>query len=163
MPLGQKPDTDELVKREGARKYGESMNGKTEETKYDRAMREIDDAIRTEDWFSGFANSVTYLEFFAYWLLRWHCIKKKINVKNKLKGLKISTMTLILYMLELIDTNTFTKINTIVKERNKLVHPANTGISYRDRKEKDKAIKMLNDAKYCITKLKEGIGKKKES
>ncbi len=138
------------------------MHGKSEETRYDRAMREIDDAIRTEDWFSGFANSVTYLEFFAYWLLRWYCITKKVDVKNKLKGLKISTMTLILYMLKLIDTNTFTKINTIVKERNKLVHPANTGISYRDRKKKDKAVGLLNDAKFCITKLKEDIGQEKK-
>jgi len=138
------------------------MKKKTGKTKYDRAMREIDDAIRTEDWFSGFANSVTYLEFFAYWLLRWYCIKKKIDVKSKLKSLKVSTMTLILYILKLIDTNTFTKINTIIKERNKLVHPANTGISYRDRKKKDKAIKLLNDAKFCITKLKEGIGQEKK-
>lgn len=70
-------------------------------------------------------------------------------------------MTLTLYLLKIIDANTFTKINTIFKERNKLVHPAGTGISYRDRKEKDKAIALLKDAKFCIAELKEGIRRKK--
>jgi hypothetical protein len=52
-------------------------------------------------------------------------------------------------------------MNKTSKERNKLIHPVSTqaGMTYRDRKEKDRAIQLLEDATYCIRKLKEGIGK----
>ena len=106
----------------------------------------------------GFANSVSYLEHLGYWLLRWYCIKENIEVKKKLKNLRVSTIALTLYLLKLIDTNTFTKMNTIIKERNKLIHPIELGLSYRQQKEKEKAIKLLKDAKYCIAKFKEEIG-----
>jgi hypothetical protein len=124
----------------------------------ERAFREIDEAIEKKDWFLGFANSVTYLEHLGYWLLRWYCIKEKIDISDKLKNLRVSTIALILYLLKLIDMNTFTKINTIVRERNKLIHPTQVGLSYRDRKEKERATELLKDAKLCITKLKERIG-----
>jgi len=131
---------------------------KAYETIYERAFREIDEAIEKRDWFLGFANSVTYFEHFGYWLLRWYCIKEKVDISDRLKNLRVSTIALMLYLLRLIDTNTFTKINTIVKERNKLIHPAEVGLRYRDRKEKERATELLKDAKLCITKLKERIG-----
>jgi len=120
----------------------------------------IDEAIEREDWFSGFSNSVTYFEYWGYWKLRWYCIKEKIELREKLKNLHVSTLTLILYLLKLIDTDTFTKMNKTIKERNKLTHPVSTeaGITYRHKKEKDRATQLLEDAKFCIRKLREGIG-----
>ena len=122
--------------------------------------RVIDEAIEREDWFSAFSNAVTYFEHWGYWRLRWYCIKEKIDIKERIKHLHVSSLVLILYLLRLIDTNTFSKINKTIKERNKLVHPVSTeaGITYRDRKEKDRATQLLTDAKSCIRKLKEGIG-----
>lgn len=134
------------------------MGNETFESIDERASKEIAEAIEKEDWFLGFANSVSYLEHLGYWLLRWYCIKENIAITEKLKNLRVSTMVLILYLLKLIDADTFTRINTIVKERNKLIHPIKPGLSYRRKKDKEKAIKLLNDAKYCITKFREKIG-----
>lgn len=124
----------------------------------EEASSVIDKAIQDEDWFSGFANAVAYLEHFGYWLLRWYCIKKKINVKRKIARLRVNTITLILYLLGLIDTRTYSMMNKTIKERNKLIHPTIAGISYRDRKEKERATELLNDAKFCLEKLFWKIG-----
>jgi hypothetical protein len=85
--------------------------------------------------------------------------KKKSNLREKLRHLHVSTLVLVLYLLKLIDTNVFSKMNKIIHERNRLIHPVSTesGISYRDRKEKERAIELLEDAKYCIKNVKEGI------
>ena len=119
----------------------------------------IDEAIQREDWFSAFSNAVTYFEHWGYWRLHWYCIKEKIEIRERLRHLHVSTLVLILHFLKMIDTDVFSKMNKIIKERNKLIHPVSTesGITYRDRKEKDRAIELLEDAKYCIRKVKEGI------
>lgn len=119
----------------------------------------IDETIQREDWFSAFSNSVTYFEHWGYWRLHWYCIKEKIEIGERLRHLHVSTLVLVLYLLKLIDNNVFSKMSKIVKERNKLIHPVSTesGIFYRDRKEKDRAIELLEDAKYCIKTVKEGI------
>lgn len=126
----------------------------------------IDDATTREDWFSGFTNSVTYFEHWGYWKLRWYCIKKGImgtsSEKEKLRNLHVSNLVLILHLLKLIDQDTYSRINKIIQERNKLVHPGRAGISYRDRKQKDRAVELLIDAKACIKKLKQGIGRMQE-
>jgi hypothetical protein len=122
----------------------------------------IDDAISREDWFSGFTNSVTYFEHWAYWRLHWYFIKNKLDIRTlskKLSRSHVSNLILILYILQAIDKDTYSRINKIISERNKLVHPAREGLSYRDRKEKDRAIELLNDAKNCIAKIKEEIAK----
>lgn len=133
------------------------MGTKTSGSIYERAFREIDEAIETEDWFLGFASSVSYLEHLGYWLLRWYCIKEEIRISEKMERLGVSTVALVLYLLKLIDMNTFTKMNAVIKERNKLVHPVKLGLSYRQREEKEKAIKLLEDAKYCIDRFREKI------
>lgn len=123
----------------------------------------IDDAIAREDWFSGFTNSVTFLEHWGYWKLRWYCVQRGIDrgaLEKRLRSLHISNLILILHLLQLIDQDTYSRISKIISERNKLVHPTRKGISYRNRKEKDRATKLLNDAKDCIVKLKKGIGRK---
>lgn len=120
----------------------------------------INEAIAREDWFSGFTNAVTYLEHWGYWRLRWYCIENHINMEKETKRLNISDLILVLRLLKLIDEPTYSKIKIIIKERNKLVHPSRKGISYRDRKKKERAEELLNYAKECIRNLKAGIGRK---
>jgi len=122
----------------------------------------INEAIEREDWFSAFSNAVTYFEHWGYWKLRWYCVKEEIDIKERLRNLRVSTLTVILYLLKLIDKNTFSKMITTIKERNGIIHPTSTKarITYRGKKDKNRAVQLLEDAKYCIRKLKEGIGKK---
>ena len=120
----------------------------------------INEAKDREDWFSGFTNAVTYFEHWGYWRLRWYCIQNQIDMKKETKRLNINSLVLVLRLLKLIDQATYLKIMKIVKERNKLVHPGRAGISYRERKKRDRAVELLNDAKECIKNLKEGIGSK---
>jgi len=122
----------------------------------------IDDAIKRRDWLSGFSNSVVFFEHYGYFRLRWYCLKERIDLSKKLEGLHVSTLTLILYLLKIIDADTFSKMNKTIKERNMLTHPisAEAGISYRETKEKTRATQLLEDAKFCIRKLREGIGNK---
>lgn len=123
----------------------------------------INEAIKREDWFSAFSNAVTYFEHWGYWKLRWYCIEEEIDIKERLRNLRVGTLTTILYILKLIDENTFSKMITIIKERNGIIHPTSKKgrITYRGKKEKDRAVQLLEDAKYCIRKLKEGILKER--
>jgi len=133
-----------------------AQNKIVKENKWDKI---INDAITREDWFSGFTNAVTYFEHWGYWRLRWYCIQNEIYMKEVTKNLRVSNLIIILRLLKIIDQETYSKIKEIIKERNKLVHPEIAGISYRDRKRRDNAVRLLIDAKNCIVKLKEGIGK----
>jgi hypothetical protein len=121
----------------------------------------IDKAIQNEDWVSAFSNAVSYFEHWGYWKLSWYCIEEDIHVERKIENISISNLTLILYLLKLIDTNTFSKMQKTINERNKLVHPIlrGQGVNYKDTKNRDRAVEILEDAKYCINKLKEGVGK----
>jgi len=140
----------------------ETNEENTEERKYFRShIVAIDRAIENEDWFSGFSNAVTYFEYWGYWRLHWYCLKEHIEEYGKTKYLNASSLLTILYLLKEIDANTFNKMIKVIKERNKLIHPISTdsGMTYRDTKEKDRATELLNDAKECISKVKEGVGK----
>jgi hypothetical protein len=119
----------------------------------------INEAIQRKDWFSAFSNAVAYFEHWRYWRLTSYCMKEKIHAKEKIKSLSPANLTLILYLLKLVNQDTFSKMTKTILERNKLVHPISRGkgISYRDRKETDRAIEILDDAKVCIKRLKEGI------
>ena len=125
--------------------------------------RIISTAVEREDWFSAFTNSVTYFEHWGYWRLMWHCIKSEVDLdkktKDKMKNLSISNLALFLYLLKSIDRGTYMMMNKIISERNRLVHPGRKGLSYRDRKEKERAIQLLTDAKTCIGKLQENVGR----
>jgi len=118
----------------------------------------INDAIERKDWFSGFTNSVTYFEHWGYWRLMWHCITNKIALKEKLLNFSAGDIAVVLYLLKAIDQDTYAKITKVITERNKLVHPGREGISYREKKQEDTAARLLNDAKDCIKRIKEGIG-----
>lgn len=135
-----------------------------EERKYFRShIKVIDKAIQNEDWFSGFSNAVTYFEHWGYWRLHWYCVREHIEEYGKTKYMNASSLLITLYLLKEIDANTFNKMAKVIKERNKLIHPisSESGIAYRDEKEKDRATGLLNDAKECITKVKQGILKYK--
>lgn len=142
----------------------EKENLQPKKRKYFRSHEKvIDNAIKNEDWFSGFSNAVTYFEYWGYYRLHWYCIRERIEEYGKTKYLTASSLLNTLYLLKEIDANTFNKMGKIIKERNKLIHPisTNSGITYRDEKEKDRATQLLNDAKECITKVKQGILKYK--
>ena len=136
----------------------------TNGTKYKKAPTPdeiIDEAIKRKDWFSAFSNAVTYFEHWGYWRLEWYCIKENIGFRDRLKHLNVSTLIHILFLLKIIDEDTFSKIIVTIRERNRLIHPAsrNSGISYRYRKDRDKATQILDDAKQCIQRIKAGVGK----
>lgn len=117
-------------------------------------LKKIDDAIREEDWFSGFALAITYFEHYGYWAIRFHCIREKIELTRKtdesMKMLGAAQLALFLRVLKLIDKQTYSTMKKIVEERNKIVHPGRNSILYPDKKEKDEATLLLNQAKDCL-------------
>jgi hypothetical protein len=118
----------------------------------------IEDAIQREDWFSGFSNAVAYFEFWAYiWLWRY-CQKESIHIEDKIKGLNARQLNIILHLLKLTDSNIFNKMTKTIQERNHLVHPTSTedGLGYRHRKQRDRAKELLEDAKECTRRVREG-------
>jgi hypothetical protein len=121
----------------------------------------IQDAIQREDWFSGFSNAVTFFEYWGYYRLYWYCINKKLGLEKEIKSFRVNSIITMLYLTKQIDQDTFGKIRRVIHERNKLVHPISTeaGITYRDRKEKDTAIEILESAVACIKELRKGVGK----
>lgn len=121
-------------------------------------IKVIDEAIKDQDWFSGFANAVTYFEHYGHWAINLHCHRENVELTRKakvsLKQLSAVNLTLLLRILKLIDNETYSNIRKIIEERNKLVHPGRKGITYRDRKKKDKAVRLLNQAKESVRRIK---------
>lgn len=129
----------------------------------------IDECKNREDWFSAFTNSVSYFEHYGYWAIKLYCTRNNIKLTKKaidsLKNLGAVNVILLLRILDAIDDDAYSNMKKIIEERNKLVHPGRKGITYRDRKKKDNAIRLLNQAKESIkrirgtirSKLKEGI------
>jgi BMFP domain-containing protein YqiC len=119
----------------------------------------IDKAIAREDWFSAFSNAVSYFEFWSFWALESYCLKENIDVEQKLKRLPVSTLTLMLYLLKLIDFDTYSKMNIVTRERNRLVHrniPEKIPI-YDGEKKTAEATQLLEDAKQCIRNVRKEI------
>jgi len=121
----------------------------------------IDEYKNREDWFPAYTNSVTYFEHYGYWAIKLYCRRKDVKLTRKatesLKNLGAANTVLLLRVLNLIDNEAYSNMRKIIKERNKLVHPGNKGITYRDRKKKDKAIRLLNQAKESIKKIRSTI------
>jgi hypothetical protein len=121
----------------------------------------IDEAIERKDWFSAFSNAVSYFEFWAYiWLWRY-CRKENIHIEKIIKGLNVRELNIILYLLKFTDSNIFNKMKKTISERNRYVHPEKAkqmlGYRHKEKKEeKEKALRILEDAKYCIKKVREG-------
>jgi hypothetical protein len=117
----------------------------------------IDDAIRRKDWLSAYSNVTAYFELWGYWLLIYYCRNEKLYVQKRIEDFSVSNLTLVLYLLRLIDQNTFTKMTEAIKKRNAILHAGSRGESKRflSEKEQEEAIKILENAKYCIDKLKD--------
>jgi hypothetical protein len=130
-------------------------------TAFKQRLGKINEAIEKEDWFSGFANAVSYFEHYGYFAIRAYCARQKVELTKtamkSLKDLSVGNIALLLRVLKLIDSKTYSGIKKIVKERNKLVHPARKGILYRDMKKKETAIRLLNQAKEDMCKIKDTI------
>jgi len=116
---------------------------------------------RKELWFPAFTNSVTYFEHFGYWAIKAHCSRNNIELtqkaKDSLKNLQAGNIALVLRILDLIDNETYSDMKKIIEERNKLVHPGRRGITYRERKRKDRAERLLNQAKQSIKEIRKTI------
>lgn len=119
----------------------------------------INEAIAREDWFSAFSNAVSYFEFWSFWALESYCLRENLDVEKKLRRMPVSTLTLMLYLLKLIDFDTYSKMNTLIRERNRLVHrniPEKIPI-YDDEKKTAGATQLLRDAKQCIRNVRKTI------
>jgi hypothetical protein len=82
-------------------------------------------------------------------------------IEEIIKGLNARELNLILYLLKLTDFNFFSKMKKTISERNFYVHPekAEQMLGYRhkeEKEEKQKALRMLEDAKYCTKMVREG-------
>lgn len=134
---------------------------------------DIDNAVQTRDWFTGFATAISYIEHFGTIKLR-NYIESKIlqeikskdtcnNVRNQLKEdlgknlekLSAKDIAFLLYAFQLIDSDTYLKLRKIITERNKLVHPARKGIAWRYEKPERTAKELLQQAKECIQKIQQ--------
>lgn len=131
------------------------------EDTFQKRLRIIDDA-KEEDWFSAFANAVSYFEHYGYFAIRAYCVREKVKLTGKAmeslkRNLSAGNIALLLRVLKLIDNETYSSMKKIIEERNKLVHPGRKGIAYRDRKKEDTAIRLLNQGKECLRKIKDTI------
>jgi len=132
------------------------------ETEYIRSPdRVIDELIAKEDWFSGFANSVTYFEHYGYFAIRAYCVREGVELKGKainlLRRNSAGNVTLLLRILKIIDDKSYSDMRKIIGERNNLVHPGRKGLAYRYAKKKDEYTVLLNKAKECIVRVKSQI------
>lgn len=138
------------------------MSEKQVDFAFENRLRKIDIAIKKEDWFSGFANTVSYFEHYGYFAIRAYCVREKVKLTRKAmeslkRNVSAGNIALLLRLLKLIDNKTYLSMKKIIEERNKLVHPGRKGIAYRDRKNKDTAISLLNQGKECMQKIKDTI------
>jgi len=124
----------------------------------------INEAIERNDWFSAFSNAVSYLEFWNFWAIEAYCLRENIDVGRKLERLPVSTLTLILRLLGLIDSDTFSKMNVVIKERNRLVHrnvPEKIPI-YDTERQRAVVTRLFSDAKQCIRNVRATIHTEKK-
>jgi len=129
---------------------------------------EIDRAMKNEDWVSGFSHAITYTEHFGIIKIKNYIessvLRKIENEENKnavnnqfkddLKNIGAKNIVLLLFALEIIDSDTYLKLREIITERNKLQHPTRKEIGYRYiKKEKTKRECLLEEAKAIISEI----------
>jgi len=136
---------------------------------------DIDKAIHNRDWFIGFANAVSYFEYYGTLKIKEYLDSNVISTvndtekRNKLKKwlkdhlgenferLTAQNIAFWLYICHLIDIDTFLDITDLIVERNKLVHPARArkGIAWRYTKPEETARPLLERAKESIRKVQQ--------
>ncbi len=120
--------------------------------------KEIDRAVKYNDWISAFATAVSYFEYYGAAIIKGRCKSLKIpKYKDVVKNMSVSRIAFTLRLLRLVDEKTYSKIRKAIEERNKLIHPERGGIGYKHTKERSRAIELLEDAKECIQKLREAM------
>lgn len=118
--------------------------------------KEIQDAIDNGDWVSAFATAVSYFEHYGARIIKKRSESLEIpRYKDIVKNMSASSIILILRLLDLVDGETYDKMRKILQERNKLIHPERGGIGYRYRKQRTRAVELLEDAKQCIHRIRE--------
>lgn len=127
---------------------------------FDERLKRIDEAKSEPNWFSGFTNAVTYFEHYGYWAIRFYCKRESITLTNKaqdsLKKLGATELALLLLSLKLIQNGTYSKMRSVITERNKIVHPGREGIKYVKEK-KDEWTLLLEQAKECLLEIKDAV------
>jgi hypothetical protein len=125
---------------------------------FSKRLKKIARAAKDEDWFSAFTSIVTYFEHYGYWAVRFYCGRHEITLTRKaeesLKRLGATDLALLLRILNLINNETYSTMKKTIEERNKIVHPGQKGIRYVDKKKKDEANRLPNEAKECLKKIK---------
>ena len=131
---------------------------------FDERLKRIDEAKSKEKWFLGFTNAVTYFEHYGYWAIRFYCNRKNITLTQKahysLKQLGATELALLLRTLKLITNDTYSKMRSIITERNKIVHPGRKGIRYAEKKKDKKKHEwtlLLKQAKECLLEIKDAV------
>lgn len=129
-------------------------------TLFDERLKRIDEAKSGQKWFSGFTNAVTYFEHYGCWAIRFYCQRESITLTDKaqdsLKKLGATELALLLRTLKLIDNDIYSKMRSVITERNKIVHPGREGIKYV-KKKKDERTLLLEQAKECLLKIKDAV------
>ena len=112
---------------------------------------DIQDAIERRDWFTGFAISVSFFEYYGKNIIKDYYENRNMQFNKKmLDGMGASDVIFILRVIENINNDYDAKMKKIIKERNKLIH----NITYRDEKEETRAYDLLKQAIDCIKNIK---------
>lgn len=132
---------------------------------------DIDKAIKSKDWFTGFATAISYFEHFGTIKIRNYIdsrilraisdtqerqkVRKQLkdDLGKNLERLNAKDIAFLLFAFKLIDIDTYLDMRKITSERNKLVHPARKGIAWRYTKPEATAKELLRKAKDCIHKI----------
>jgi hypothetical protein len=129
-------------------------------------LRKVDNAVKKEDWFSAFASIVTYFEHFGYWAVTFYCRRNKMTLTKKaletLRRFGAADLAFLLRILNLMDNETYSTMKKTIEERNKIVHPGQRGIKYVDKKSKEEASRLLNEAKECFKTIMHTQGYQKQ-
>jgi hypothetical protein len=131
---------------------------------------EIDKAIASKDWFNGFANCISYFEYYGLRKVNEYLINKviapipdtipdtkRLQAKNSIEDnvdrSGVKEIVFLLFTYGLIDCETFLGMNDVIKTRNDLVHPARKGIGLRYVSDEKLMTSYLTKSKEYIRKI----------
>jgi len=106
------------------------------------------------DWKPSIILSAAYLEKFSIERLKRFFQEKKIKISGKLENLSLPQVATLLYGLDLVKDEHFTKLSQIWKERIRIVHPKGTLPAYVGDEANKKYENMIREALKIIEYLK---------
>lgn len=124
----------------------------------------LKETVENKDWFKGLILSTTFFEMFGLVILDSHFrhVKKGSEPKivtDFLDRLGLMRIIQLLYLCGFIELGTYTKMNDIVKERNKWIHRKKRGkkdFAYligAEQTDKEMVIKLIESAIDCLKEL----------